>query len=180
MVSIKVFVTSLLATGSLAIPLKPDEPKPSLDESFNVHEAIGLTTTFFDSTEKREASGKGADLEKRCVWNDGHGDIDCNFFSVVFGDNSVGGSKGTITIRGSEWKTDGGLNCGGDQWTSFTSPLPFTVDIHGGNACKTTISSHFDGTWIKYSAQWLDVPSDTRCGDVGTLNKSRRCIVPIN
>lgn len=100
------------------------------------------------------------------------------YFSVVFGDNSVGGSKGTVTIRGETWKTEGRLDCGNDNWTTFTSPLPYTVDIHGGNACHTTISGHWDNTWIKYATQYLDVPSDTRCGDVGTLNKSRRCIIP--
>ncbi|KAM0435844.1 hypothetical protein ACHAPT_002735 [Fusarium lateritium] len=170
MVSSKTFFTTLLALGASAIPLQSrdvNKPKHSLDESYTVHNAVDLTTVF--SNEKRD-----------CLWNDGHGDISCGFFSVVFGDNSVGGSKGTITIRGENWKTEGGLDCGSDDnWTTFTSPLPFTVDIHGGNACHTTISGHFDNTWIKYSSQYLDVPSDTRCGDVGTLNKSRRCIIPV-
>ncbi|EEU41293.1 uncharacterized protein NECHADRAFT_106298 [Fusarium vanettenii 77-13-4] len=151
MVSSKTFLITLLALSVSAIPLQSREenqPKPSLDKS---HE---------------------------CVWNDGHGDISCGYFSVVFGDNSVGGSKGTVTIRGETWKTEGRLDCGNDNWTTFTSPLPYTVDIHGGNACHTTISGHWDNTWIKYAAQYLDVPSDTRCGDVGTLNKSRRCIIP--
>ncbi|KAJ4319272.1 hypothetical protein N0V84_006463 [Fusarium piperis] len=170
MVSSKTLFVTLLALGASAVPLRSPEdpkPKPSMRKAHNVHDALDLTTTYYDPNEKRD-----------CVWNDGHGDIACGFFSVVFGDNSVGGSKGTVTIRGETWKTEGGLDCGNDNWTSFTSPLPFTVDIHGGNACHATISGHFDNTWIKYSAQYLDVPSDTRCGDVGTLNKSRRCIIP--
>ncbi|KAL2681123.1 hypothetical protein Neosp_008727 [[Neocosmospora] mangrovei] len=170
MISSKTFIITFLALGASAIPLQSREenqPKPSLDKSYEVHDALDLTTTYSNQNKKRQ-----------CVWNDGHGDISCGYFSVVFGDNSVGGSKGTVTIRGETWKTEGRLDCGNDNWTTFTSPLPFTVDIHGGNACHTTISGHWDNTWIKYAAQYLDVPSDTRCGDVGTLNKSRRCIIP--
>ncbi|KAM5345159.1 hypothetical protein ACJ41O_011021 [Fusarium nematophilum] len=145
MVSSKIFISTLLALGASAVPMKSD-------------------------TEQ---------LDKRCTWNDGHGDIDCAFFSVVFGDGSVLGSKGSVTIKGNGWQAGGNLDCGSDDnWTSFTSQLAFTVDIHGGNACHTTLGGHFDNTWIKYASQYLDVPSDTRCGNVGTLDKSRRCIVP--
>ncbi|KAJ3540590.1 hypothetical protein NM208_g4990 [Fusarium decemcellulare] len=177
MISSKILITALLAFGASAVPVQFDtrDIKHSLDKEYNLKEPTDLTTTYNDPGEKREAAGH----EKRCVWNDGHGDISCGYFSIVFGDNSIEGGKSKVTIRGETWKTEGNLNCGngGDIWTTFTSPLPWTVDVHSGNACKTTISGHWDNTWVKYSAEFLNLPSDTRCGDVGKLNKSRRCLV---
>jgi hypothetical protein len=78
MVSFKIFISALLAVSASAIPLKSDgseKPKPSLDKTYKTHEAINLTMTYNDGNEKREASSKDDDLDKRCVWNDGHGDI---------------------------------------------------------------------------------------------------------
>ncbi|EGU81668.1 hypothetical protein FOXB_07819, partial [Fusarium oxysporum f. sp. conglutinans Fo5176] len=79
MVSFKIFVTSLLAVSASAIPLKSDaseKPKPSLDKTYKTHEAVNLTISYNnDGNEKREAASKDDELDKRCVWNDGHGDI---------------------------------------------------------------------------------------------------------
>ncbi|EXL64900.1 hypothetical protein FOPG_18856 [Fusarium oxysporum f. sp. conglutinans race 2 54008] len=179
MVSFKIFVTSLLAVSASAIPLKSDaseKPKPSLDKTYKTHEAVNLTISYNnDGNEKREAASKDDELDKRCVWNDGHGDIACGFFSVVLG-------REYVTIKGNGWRVHGKVDCsgGGDKWKSFTSPLPLTVDIHAGNACiNDDYSGNYDNTWIKYAKEYLDAPSDTRCGAVGDYNAFRRCIIPI-
>lgn len=67
MVSSNTLFAAILALGASAIPLQSREenqPKPSLDKSYEVHDALDLTTTYPNSNEKRQ-----------CVWNDGHGDI---------------------------------------------------------------------------------------------------------
>ncbi|KAH7200628.1 hypothetical protein BKA60DRAFT_470075 [Fusarium oxysporum] len=151
MVSLKVFVTSL-AVSTSAIPLKSntsEKPKPSLDKTKDDH------------------------LDKRCVWNDAHGDIACGFFSVIF-------SYKQVTVNSENgWRANGDINCeaSGDIVTSFITPLPSTLYIRGGDACKDTFSNHYDNTQIGYGNQFLDVSSDTRCGPI-TLDKSRRCIIP--
>ncbi|KAH7464221.1 hypothetical protein FOMA001_g17811 [Fusarium oxysporum f. sp. matthiolae] len=178
MVSFKIFVTSLLAVSASAIPLKSDaseKPKPSLDKTYKTHEAVNLTISYNnDGNEKREAASKDDELDKRCVWNDGHGDIACGFFSVIF-------SYKHVTINSEKgWRADGDVNCeaSGDVLTSFIPPLPSTLYIRGGNACKDTFSNHYVNTQIGYGNQFLDVSSDTRCGPL-TLDKSRRCIIPV-
>ncbi|KAF5013758.1 hypothetical protein FDECE_256 [Fusarium decemcellulare] len=91
-----------------------------------------------------EAGTQKDNLNKRCSWNDGHGDISCC-------DN---------------------------EWSSFTSPLPWIVDFHPGNICKTKIGNDIiDNAWIKYADDFVNMPADTRCGWVGMFNGLRRCII---
>ncbi|KAF4454658.1 hypothetical protein F53441_2892 [Fusarium austroafricanum] len=127
---------------------------------------------------------------KRCDFEDGHGRIDCGFFSLVFGEMDPTASdievKTRLTITGAGFQNKYVLNCGeggGEYWNSLTSELPFTVDIHPGNTCRQTFpntgASH-DGLWIKYANQFVNAPSDSRCGDTLSLGLGRRCIIAVN
>ncbi|KAK3949568.1 hypothetical protein QBC32DRAFT_219448 [Pseudoneurospora amorphoporcata] len=56
------------------------------------------------------------------------------------------------------------LNCAGDQWKSFASVLPWTIDIHGGNACnENAYNGPYDNTWVNYAGEHVNVPDDGRC-----------------
>lgn len=92
-----------------------------------------------------------------------------DYFSVVIREEEV-------VIKGNGWEKVTELDCD-HSWTSFYSPLKWTVDIRGGEACKPW-PNNYDNTWIRYAGEHLDVPSDTRCGSVGRFNWSRRCIIP--
>ncbi|KAH7152739.1 hypothetical protein EDB81DRAFT_881702 [Dactylonectria macrodidyma] len=80
-------------------------------------------------------------IAKRCDFEDDFGCVDCGTFSVVFGDTSKQGTdvevKTWLTITGAGFRYRWQLNCsnGGETWNSFTSELPWTVDIHPGNTC---------------------------------------------
>lgn len=83
-----------------------------------------------------------------------------------------------VTIRGPGWEKKGKVKCRDDdpEWTSFTSPLPWTVEIHGGNACKY-LPARYDNAWIRYAGEHVDLPSDPRCGKGGSLGWERRCVI---
>ncbi|KAK8120873.1 hypothetical protein PG999_004993 [Apiospora kogelbergensis] len=139
------------------------------------------TTSTIQNNSAQDTLGGGPDpgFKKRCTWDDGIGPIECGHFSVLIGGDSITGPKTSVKIRGQTFVVSDELNCDGDQWKSYDSALPYTVDIHGGNACLTTLSSDaWDNTWINYAGMHVDVPSDIRCGDVWTLSNSRRCIIP--
>lgn len=56
------------------------------------------------------------------------------------------------------------LNCNGDQWKSFPSVLPWTIDTHGGNACnENAYNGPYDNTWVNYAGKHVNVPADERC-----------------
>lgn len=56
------------------------------------------------------------------------------------------------------------LKCSGDQWKSFASVLPWTIDTHGGNACnENAYNGPYDNTWVNYAGKHLNVPDDERC-----------------
>ena len=118
-----------------------------------------------------ERATNDTSLDKRCDFSDGYGPVPCDHFSVIVR------WDGYVSMRGDGWSTSQQLNCGGDQWLDITSPLPWIVRVHGGNACT---GSGFDNTWIAYANQWLDTPSDTRCGPVCSENSCRRCLIFVN
>jgi hypothetical protein len=100
-----------------------------------------------------------------------------------------------VQLAGSGWKdSDTWLACwpgyeehGSLQddpyWNIASRPqLPWSVSISSGNTCA---SDGFDNIFIKYGAEYLDVQSDSRCGNVqNTLllitSQHKRCLIPIN
>ncbi|KAJ3540615.1 hypothetical protein NM208_g4982 [Fusarium decemcellulare] len=117
-----------------------------------------------------QAGTQKDNLNKRCSWNDGHGDISCGYFSVVV-------SSDDFVMSGNGWQKTHFYSCD-NEWSSFTSPLPWIVDFHPGNICKTKIGNDIiDNAWIKYADDFVNMPTDTRCGWVGMFNGLRRCII---
>ena len=170
----------IVAALSALLPISIAAPIP--DDDFS-----GLTDVNANVT-----GTASAELTKRCTWNDGIGDIDCGFLSVLFGQNECDPDRWTITIQAHDMDRAGGsLNCpsggGYGGWTSFTSSLPYTVDIHGGNACTHAfdsdncilLSGAWDDVWINYANQHLNIPTDARCGPIWVNGESRRCIIAI-
>jgi hypothetical protein len=100
---------------------------------------------------------------------------------------------GPVTIAGSGWEQTIWMKCwstieqhGSPQedpyWNAASPPqLPWTLSISSGNTCA---SAGFDNIYIKYGAEWLDVPSDSRCGTVQDTfiltSKHKRCLIPVN
>ena len=81
-------------------------------------------------------------------FHDGHGKVPCTHFSVVFGNGSPMGGKGTITIQGINFRKRTELSCANpNEFEGFETELPFVVLIKGGNACKLKGQSDaFDNT----------------------------------
>ncbi|KAF4453012.1 hypothetical protein F53441_4243 [Fusarium austroafricanum] len=158
-------ITALAALLPFAAAL----PKPAANDDSIPYEIV--------NAEKGEEV-HDTHLTKR--WDDGHGPISrsSGYFSVVFVGERPAGPKSKLVIKGEGWEKKANLNCD-KEWTSITSPLPWTIDIHTGNACGSywAVGYAFDNVWIKYSGEFLNVPSETRCGDVGQGNWSRRCII---
>ena len=85
--------------------------------------------------------------------------------------------SGAIVVNSTNiLKISSALNCYGDQWKSFSSVLPWTIDLHGGNACnENAYDGPYDNTWVNYAGQHLNVPDDERCT---WMNKvGFRCVV---
>ncbi|KAF5026015.1 hypothetical protein F66182_1917 [Fusarium sp. NRRL 66182] len=129
-----------------------------------------------------------------CAWDDGHGFVAWNQFSIVFGlgDTIAPSSKSSIvikgyTLKGDEfhyWEKRMQLSCERDwtgplspSWTTITSPLPLTIEIRPGNICHSFKKAEWDHTWIKYGSQKYDLPQD--CVRVGRESLGRRCILDI-
>ncbi|KAF4456630.1 hypothetical protein F53441_1288 [Fusarium austroafricanum] len=119
-----------------------------------------------------------SDLEKRCEWNDGHGPIHCDFFSIVFG--AEGRSRSEFIIKGNNFEQRGFPRCDpwqGGRYQSFWSPLPWVLMVAPGNTCETRLpEAWWDDLHIKYASTFLNVPTDTRCGPVEN-GWGRRCII---
>jgi len=65
-----------------------------------------------------------------------------------------------------------------NRFQDFTSPLPFVVQVHLGNACHTNkVGAEYDNTWVRYANQRLNTLTDSRCGRVGNGNSRMRCII---
>lgn len=85
-----------------------------------------------------------------------------------------------VYIRGFNFEISVTLNWEGrgSKWTTFHSPLPWTVEIHGGNACLNTLGGDYDNTWIKYSSESVNIPTDSGCQPTNVLSKGWRCTIP--
>ncbi|KAK3334513.1 hypothetical protein B0H65DRAFT_565764 [Neurospora tetraspora] len=137
------------------------------------------TTTKLDAR-------KAADDSNCVAWTDGHGDLKCNEFSIILGHPNLADiiTKNYLFIymlnvtnefiytsptnpfvnATNILEIKSALNCNGDQWKSVPSVLPWTIDLHGGNACnENAYNGPYDNTWINYSGQHLNVPADGRC-----------------
>ncbi|KAJ4003735.1 hypothetical protein NW752_011158 [Fusarium irregulare] len=123
--------------------------------------ALGVSAAPLDAEVQKDS------LDKRCDWNDLHGQISCGYFSVIM-------SFDDVKIRGDGWSEKFKIDCS-REWSSLSIPrLPWTIEFHPGNACDGT---NYDNMWIKYADTTLDIPSDKRCGAVGKNNVLRRCII---
>ncbi|KAI9003255.1 hypothetical protein BC832DRAFT_560349 [Gaertneriomyces semiglobifer] len=116
------------------------------------------------------------------AWEDSYGPISPGYFSIIIAPSS-GSLYVWIMTEGNPKPNASNLKYAscrnfGNEWTSLTSELPWTVDIHPGNMCNT---SNEDNLWIKYSNQFLNIPTDSRCavyrGFLG-LTRDVRCIIP--
>ncbi|KAK1782671.1 hypothetical protein QBC45DRAFT_471196 [Copromyces sp. CBS 386.78] len=128
--------------------------------------------------------------ESNCVtWTDGHGYLKCNEFSILLGHANLASviTKNYLFIymlnvtnaymytpfvnSTNILEIKSALNCAGDQWKSFASVLPWTIDTHGGNACnENAYNGPYDNTWVNYAGEHVNVPEDGRCrwdGGVG-------------
>ncbi|KAK3495402.1 uncharacterized protein B0T23DRAFT_404121 [Neurospora hispaniola] len=153
--------------------------------------ALGQRTTLTSS--KLDARQVANDFN--CVtWTDSHGDLKCNEFSIILGHPNLAQiiTKNYLYIYMLNVTNDllytsvvnatnileikSALNCYGDQWKSFYSVLPWTIDMHGGNACnENAYNGPYDNTWINYAGQHLNVPDDGRCRWMNRVGF--RCVV---
>ncbi|KAK4445747.1 hypothetical protein QBC34DRAFT_428722 [Podospora aff. communis PSN243] len=157
-------------------PASTTETQPGDDDDDSQFPALWpADNDTFNSTE--------SSLKSRCSWNDGHGPIHCDYFSVVipYAWSQTGPFKEEFDIKGFNFAVKRSIHCGrANQWQSFTSPLPWVLQIHPGNTCHYNpqgMWSDFDNTWIRYSNQFLNTPTDSRCGRVGSGNRDMRCII---
>jgi hypothetical protein len=104
-------------------------------------------------------------------WNDGMGEISSGYFSFF-----IYPSTPQVELHG-EGQATLNWNIGCDTWTSLDSWLPWTLDVHPGAGICSTYG--WDNTWVKYSNQFLNIPTDTRCG-IYSDGGFARCIVAIN
>ncbi|CVK96068.1 uncharacterized protein FPRN_12139 [Fusarium proliferatum] len=124
-------------------------------------------------------SENSSTLEKRCEWNDGHGPISCDYFSIVFG--AEGRERSEFIIKGNNFEQRGFRDAipvrQGHNYQPFFSPLPYVVMVAPGNTCETRLpEAWWDDLHIKYSSTFLNAPTDTRCGPVEN-GWGRRCII---
>ncbi|KAF4414923.1 hypothetical protein F53441_14685, partial [Fusarium austroafricanum] len=71
----------------------------------------------------------GSELEKRCEWNDGHGPIHCDFFSIVFGTER---GRTEFILKANNFEQQGSNKCPPFQFRDFQnyySPLPYVVMV---------------------------------------------------
>ncbi|PNP82928.1 hypothetical protein FNYG_03806 [Fusarium nygamai] len=119
-----------------------------------------------------------SELGKRCTWDDGHGPIDCSFFSIVFGAN--GNDRNHFVIKANNFEQQDYMPCKifqYDSYDSYNSPLPWVLMLAPGNTCAVaTPGAWWDGLHIKYASTFLNTPTDTRCGPVDN-GWGRRCII---
>jgi hypothetical protein len=90
-------------------------------------------------------------LEKRCTFNDGIGDIDCAYFSIVVGADNLQGDNAegvpfqfTVTANNFQTSFDGSCDNDGNDWQSFDTELPWVLVIHLGNICAGFIGGPDD------------------------------------
>ncbi|PNP76781.1 hypothetical protein FNYG_09884 [Fusarium nygamai] len=120
----------------------------------------------------------GSKLEERCEWNDGHGPIHCDFFSIVFGGKGRG--RVQFVLKANNFEQQESNKCPpfeSHRFQSYHSPLPYVVMVAPGNACSSASPEGFwDNLHIKYGSTFLNIPTDTRCGPVDD-GWGRRCII---
>ncbi|KAA8630057.1 hypothetical protein SMACR_04552 [Sordaria macrospora] len=153
------------------------------------HFGLGLKSGNAASAKRTTAelnTHDAADNSNCVTWTDGHGDLKCNQFSIILGHANLVSiiTKNYLTISMLNVTnkymyltptivlvntTDilvikSALKCSGDQWKSFASVLPWTIDTHGGNACnENAYNGPYDNTWVNYAGKHLNVPDDERC-----------------
>lgn len=114
-----------------------------------------VLNTFLPPRDLSPTSGDGAQLDRRCTWNDGHGVVPCDTFAIIWGDNTWSGGTSRITIAGSNFKSVFTANCdNGNAWEGFSTMLPFVVSVQMGNACKFGLripGEIYDGTVCSHS-----------------------------
>lgn len=142
-----------------------------------------------------------------CHFYDGHGDVNCDWFSIVFGDphssdtpvrkivittyNASVGYQDMVNTWQASFSCPTGSSGGGDPasvvWEDFKSASTHTksdLQLHGGHMCTGTMNEgeKYDNMWLRYPADTgpvYDIPSDGHCGKVGNLNLARRCLIPM-
>lgn len=129
---------SALLTHAAAMPISTDEDISNLHLPADPNNVSPLVS--------RDTSS----LHPRCTWHDGHGTVNCDTFSVVFGDGSISGGTNLVTISGNNFREKWSVNCDKpDEWKNFNTPLPYVVVIQMGNACRfspSLPSTWYDGT----------------------------------
>ncbi|KAK4445759.1 hypothetical protein QBC34DRAFT_471567 [Podospora aff. communis PSN243] len=132
-------------------------------------------------SEDNNNSTDTSSLESRCTWNDGHGPIHCDYFSVIIPHFYRRGNL-AFGIYGNNFAVGRTVNCNqANVYQSFTSPLPWVLQLHPGNACHFNAQpgSDWNNLWLRYSNQQLNTPTDSRCGPaiVGGSWDNMRCII---
>ncbi|KZF23558.1 hypothetical protein L228DRAFT_282271 [Xylona heveae TC161] len=122
------------------------------------------------------------------AWSDGTGGIASGYFSIKVPQVGKGSYEPYEYVHAmvyTEGNSDGYLFkcvCAADNenWCYFTAPdLPYGVSLHPGDRC---FSDDDNGVQIKYGAQYLDAPKDSRCSKIdygGFTNTAARCIIPV-
>ena len=120
-------------------------------------------------------------LKPAIAWSDPYGPIASGYFSIVMSsavDINLGTQSATIYGENQQ-PSPYALNCP-SYWNALDSWLPWVVSVHTSEQfCELT---NADNLWIAYANQWLNIPTDTRCGPVEEDNfyTKYRCIIAIN
>ncbi|KAJ3546559.1 hypothetical protein NM208_g1943 [Fusarium decemcellulare] len=116
-------------------------------------------------------------------WHDGHGPVNCNEISVVFGSGEFTLHPNRVRIRtGQGANIDDYLDCakGTAGFTSFGhESFQYTLEIQAGNTCihGQLPNYAYDNLIIKYGDQDFNVQRSTACSKVFAADRGRRCLI---
>ncbi|KAK3387364.1 hypothetical protein B0H63DRAFT_448212 [Podospora didyma] len=158
---------------------------------------VDVNGTYVPATEAdiakavKEWQAQAADLaagDTKCTWHDGQGSVDCDHWTIQFGQDCCWHEKSTTVVQAQNFRVEvpHQLDCnkhdGGRQLLvdlNPMAPLQWFIRVHPGNICNVWASevARYDNTWVLYAGTFFNIPTDDRCTQIYG-GWGRRCVGP--